>query len=40
MPVCHRRWEWFLSFALIGSILIALLVALLLQDPMSTANVP
>jgi len=39
MPVSGRRWEWFISCALFGAILIALVIAVLLQDPMS-ASVP
>jgi hypothetical protein len=39
MPVIDRRWEWFISCAIFAGILIALVVAVLLQDPMS-ASVP
>ena len=39
MLVVRRRWEWFASFALFAAILIALVIAVLLQDPMS-ASVP
>jgi hypothetical protein len=39
MPVTGRRWEWFVSCAVFAGILIALIVAVLLQDPMS-ASVP
>jgi len=39
MPLRLRHWEWFISCALFGAILIALVVAVMLQDPMS-ASVP
>jgi hypothetical protein len=39
MPVSRRHWEWFISCALFGAILIALVVAALLQDPIA-ATVP
>ncbi len=36
MPsVGRRRWEWLISLALFGVILIALVIAVLLQDPAS-----
>jgi hypothetical protein len=35
MPSVGRRWEWLISCALFGAILIALVIAVLLQDPMS-----
>jgi len=39
MPVIVRRWEWYLSCAVFAGILLALVVAVLLQDPTS-ASVP
>jgi hypothetical protein len=39
MPVIGRRWEWFISCALFAGILIALVIAVLLQDPVS-ASIP
>ena len=35
MPSIDRRWEWLISCAVFGTILIALVIAVLLQDPLS-----
>jgi hypothetical protein len=39
MPVRRHHWEWFISCALFGAILLALVIALVLQDPIA-ATVP
>lgn len=39
MPAHSRRWGWRISAALFGAILIALVIAALLLDPL-TASVP
>ena len=39
MPLSGRRWEWFISCAVFAGILIALVIAVLLQDPLG-ASVP
>lgn len=37
MPVHGHRYEWFLSFALFAAILLALVVAVMLQAPLEAA---
>ena len=39
MPARTRRWDWRISAALFGAILIVLVIAALLLDPL-TASVP
>jgi hypothetical protein len=39
MPLSGRHWEWFISCAVFAGILIALVIAVLLQDPLG-AGVP
>ena len=39
MPVSARRWQWVISCVVFGAILIALVIAALVLDPLS-ASVP
>jgi preprotein translocase subunit SecG len=39
MPMNGRHWEWIISCAVFAGILIALVIAVLLQDPLG-AGVP